>query len=92
MVSRQLVYVTGVLEVILGLSDPSEGSKQVAELSDASEIVKTGGGSFPRPRKRSAARFDTFRGVGRRSNKWRKSASTCAPLPPLGICPIFTPT
>ena len=32
MVSRQLVYVTGMLEVILGLSDPSEGSKQVAEV------------------------------------------------------------
>ena len=31
MVSRQLVYVTGMLEVILGLSDPSGGSKRVAE-------------------------------------------------------------
>ena len=32
------------------------------------------------------------RGLGRRSNECRKSASTCAPLPPLRICPIFTPT
>ena len=49
MVSHQLVYVTGMLEVILGLSDPSGGSKRVAELSEASEIVKTGGGSLHRP-------------------------------------------
>ena len=31
MVGRQLVYVTGMLEVILSLSDPSGGSKRVAE-------------------------------------------------------------
>ena len=55
MVSRQLVYVTGMLEVILGLSDPSEGSKQVAELSEASE------GS-----KRVA---EAFRGLGRRQGR-----------------------
>ena len=160
MVSRQLVYVTGMLEVILAPSDPSgrlrppakfswylailagvpdapsEASgrlrppakfswypailagvpdafptprkpsnnlfgpfralgnlqRRVFELSDASETFSGVFLSFPRPRKRSAARFDTFRGVGRRSNEWRKSASTCAPLPPLRICPIFTPT
>ena len=40
MVSHQLVYVTGMLEVILGLSDPSGGSKRVAELSEASEGVR----------------------------------------------------
>ncbi len=43
MVSRQLVYVTGMLEVILGLSDPSGGSKRVAELSEASEGVRDAG-------------------------------------------------
>ena len=32
MVSHQLVYVTGMLEVILAPSDPSGGSKRVAEV------------------------------------------------------------
>ena len=40
MVSHQLVYVTGMLEVILAPSDPSGGSKRVAELSEASEGVR----------------------------------------------------
>ena len=40
MVSHQLVYVTGMLEVILAPSAPSGR-------------LKTGGGSFPRPRKAS---------------------------------------
>ena len=36
MVSRQLVYVTGMLEVILAPSNPSGSSKRVAGLSEAS--------------------------------------------------------
>ena len=69
MVSHQLVYVTGMLEVILAPSDSSGGSKRVAELSEASEIVKTGGGSFPRPRKSSKRAAEAFRGLGNRQNE-----------------------
>ena len=63
----------------LGLSDPSETFKQLVW-------------AFPTPRKPSNNLFEPFRPLGRRSNEWRESASTIAPLPPLRICPIFTPT
>ena len=81
MVSRQLVYVTGMLEVILGLSDPSGGSKRVAELSEASEGVRDAGqvwpgtrktsqaaAAAPRPRKVSKRAAERFRGLGKHQN------------------------
>ena len=49
MVSRQLVYVTGMLEVILGLSDPSGGAKRVAELAEASEGGRDAGQAWRVP-------------------------------------------
>ena len=160
MVSHQLVYVTGMLEVILTPSDPSGGCGRLRSfpgtrrtwsasltplprprkpsnnlfepfrplgnlqttclsLSDPSETFKQLVWAFPTPRKPSNNLFgpfrplgaaaaacevfswypailagvpDAFRPLGRHSNEWRKSASTCAPLPPLGISLIFTPT
>ena len=91
MVSHQLVYVTGMLEVILAPSDSSGGSKRVAELSEASETFSGAFLSFPTRRKRSAARFDVFRGLGWGANMRRRAfpahpAYLCRRLSGIWMC------
>ena len=57
MVSRQLVYVTGMLEVILAPSDPRGGiPPPVLKPNEGSESFSHLSGCHPRPRKASAAR------------------------------------
>ena len=56
MVSRQLVYVTGMLEVIFGPFRPLGAAQN-------------GWRSFPRPRKSSKQVAEAFRGLGNRQNE-----------------------
>ena len=64
MVSRQLVYVTGMLEVILAPSDPSGGCGRLRSFPGTWQTWPASLTPLPRPRKPSNNLFEPFRRVG----------------------------